>query len=629
MKADKESELIRILSESSHGVSASSLAKALGTSDRSIRNYIKDINAEGMSSIASTTEGYVIQNFTSDNSKKSANSDERIYRVLSDLLINKEGFNAFDEADMLSVSTSTLINTIIPEIKKMITEYDLKIQSVKYQFILFGSEQNKRKLIGRIVTDNNYGFFTSKDVLEQLFPNTDIHGVMQELYDTCQNSKLFLNNFALNNLLIHILIILIRLESDDDLSTCDKEISSSKLLSEFNDKDEIIALADQISNNFLKDYNIHIPERDYQQILILIALSIDHGITNIENVMSQEFINNIISILSSVSKRYYTPDFDTEFALQFSLHMYQALQRSTFHISYPNPIGAQIKKDYAPVYDMAVFFAHRFSSIYHTDLNEDEIAFIAFHIGAYLENNNHNSERVSCIIIVENYHNFSKKLIEEINNHFNNDILILNVLPANRFLQQKPKCDLIISTIVIPLPTDQYILVNPILTKQNIKSIRNMIDDIVEKKKVDESRMFLRSLLHEELYIRNIKLPSKIDYINYMGQMCIDHHYVHQAFIQDVLLREKVSSTAFTDALAIPHAISQYADRSFICVIHNDEPIDWSGKKIHFILMIGITEQDMKYFKGAFDLIVELFYSTERTLKILQTNTFEEFRNNF
>ena len=629
MKADKESELIRILSESSHGVTASSLAKALGTSDRSIRNYIKDINTEGVYSIVTTAEGYLIQDFNCDDCQTSTNSSERVYRVLSDLLTNKNGFNAFDEADMLAVSSSTLINTVIPAIKKMITEYDLKIQSQKYQYILSGNEQNKRKLIGRIVTNNNYGFFTSKDVLEQLFPNTDIHGVMQELYDTCQNSRLFLNNFALNNLLIHILIILIRLESDDDLTTGDKEVSSKELLAEFNDKDEIIALANQISSNFLKDYGIHIPERDYQQILILIALSIDHGMTNIENVMSQEFIHNIVLILSAVSKRYYTPDFDTEFSLQFSLHMYQALQRSAFHISYPNPIGAQIKKDYAPVYDMAVFFAHRFANIYHVDLNEDEIAFIAFHIGAYLENNNQNSERVSCIIIVENYHNFSKKLIDEINSNFSNDVLILNVLPENRFLQQKPKCDLVISTIALPVQGEHYILVNPILTKQNIKTIRVDVDDIIEKKKVDESRMFLRSLLHEELYFRNIQLSSKIDYITYMGKKCMEHNFVQPAFIQDVLLREKVSSTAFTDALAIPHAISQYADRSFICAIHNDAPIDWSGKKIHFILMIGITEQDMKYFKSAFDLIVDLFYSTERTLEILQTNTFDEFRNNF
>jgi transcriptional antiterminator len=629
MKADQKTELIRVLSETSHGVSSSSLAKMLSVSDRTIRNYIKEINAQDQAVITASPDGYILKQGSIQSEDTINESDERVYRVLSDLLTNKKGFNAFDEADDLSVSTSTIINTIIPVIKKMIMDYDLKIQSQKYQYYLVGNEQNKRKLIGRLVTSNNYGFFTSKDVLEQLFPEQDIHGVMQELYDTCQNSKLFLNNFALNNLLIHILIILIRLESNDDLSSADKTMTSQELLAEFSDRDDIISLADQISSRFLKDYGISIPEHDYQQILILIALSIDHDMSNTETVMSHEFTDSIVSILSDVSTRYYTPAFNTEFALQFSVHMYQALQRSTFHISYPNPIGAQIKKDYAPVYDMAVFFSHRFDNLYHIELNEDEIAFIAFHIGAYLENNRQNSERISTIIIVENYHDFSKKLIQAIEDEFDESILILNVLPLSRYLQQLPQCDLVISTIPLNHQPKHYILVNPILTKQNISGIHTIVDNILTEKKTNEARDFLRSILHKELYFRNIPLQTKTDFIHFMGEKCIDNHYIKPEFIQDVLLREKVSSTAFTDALAIPHAISQFADRSFICVLHNDMPIDWGGKQIHFILMIGITEQDMKYFKGAFDLIVELFCSTDRTLEILKTDTFEEFCSNF
>lgn len=46
---------------------------------------------------------------------------------------------------------------------------------------------------------------------------------------------------------------------------------------------------------------------------------------------------------------------------------------------------------------------------------------------------------------------------------------------------------------------------------------------------------------------------------------------------------------------------------------------------MHFVLMIGITEAEMKFFKPAFDRIVELFNSTSRTLELLKTNTFEEF----
>ena len=74
-----------------------------------------------------------------------------------------------------------------------------------------------------------------------------------------------------------------------------------------------------------------------------------------------------------------------------------------------------------------------------------------------------------------------------------------------------------------------------------------------------------------------------------MGERCLEHGYVKEAFIEDVILREGVSSTAFTDALAMPHAIRQYAERSFICVIHNSMPIHWGRKHVHFIFMVGIT----------------------------------------
>lgn len=54
-------------------------------------------------------------------------------------------------------------------------------------------------------------------------------------------------------------------------------------------------------------------------------------------------------------------------------------------------------------------------------------------------------------------------------------------------------------------------------------------------------------------------------------------------------------------------------------------PIRWNHKAIHFILLVGITQEEMKYFKSSFDLIIELFNSTSRTIELLKTNTFEEF----
>ena len=625
MKTNKRNELLRILAESDRCISSAILANLLGVSERTIRNYIKEINSDGQAEILSSRDGYHLKSASYKKKDSRSETEARVYQILSELLTNKEGFSVFDEAEALHVSSSTIINTIIPRIKTMIKDYDLHIESQKYQFILKGKEQDKRKLIGHIATNNSYGFFSSADALNYLFPEMFIPEVMQKLYILCNESGLFLNDYALNNLLLHILVILIRLESDNHLDVCEQFVSIENLLDEFPEKERMIAFADLIASTFDRDYHVQIPESDYQQILILIALSVENEMVDIHDVIGQDFIDDIEQLLSILSNRYCIQDFNTEFVLQFALHMHYARQRYNFQVSYPNPIGAQFKKDYAPIFDMAVYFAHKFSNIYHIEFSEDEIAFIAFHLGAYLSNCQNSEMKICGIIVVESYHLLSKNILREIEQHFSDKLTIVDILPLNSFLRRAPVCDLIISTFPLNATCRHIVQVNPVLTKQNINSIRNAIDEIYSEKELNHIRCFLRSLLHKELYFRNVTLNSVSEYIRFMGNHCILHRYVNEEFVQDVLLRESFSCTAFTDVLAVPHSISQYADKSFICVIHNDVPINWNRKEVRFVFMIGIAEQDMKHFKGAFDLIIELFNSTSRTLDLLNTSNFEEF----
>ncbi len=625
MKTNKQNELLRILSDATQSIPSAALARMLGVSERTIRNYVRDLNDSGEASILASREGYRLQSVLCSREAAQSENEGRVWHILSDLLTCKDGVNAFDEAERLFISASTVINTIMPQIKNVVREYDLSIESKNYQFYLRGSEQNKRRLIGHIATGDTYGFFNTKEALEQLFPQQDVHGIMQELYDICQESQIYLNDYSLNNLLIHILIILIRLNSDNCLGERETYITADELLEALYDKEEIIALADMISSNYRENYGIQIPKEDYQQILILIALSVEHEVVDIQSVISHEFICNVTSILSLVSERYCTPEFENDFILQFALHVYYAYQRCTYQIGYPNPIGPQLKKDYAPVYDMAVFFAHKFSKIYQVTFNEDEIAFIAFHFCAFLVNNKQNKERITCAIVVESYHSFSRKLVNDISAAFHEQLLVTDVLPVSRFLQYPPGSDLIISTLPVETGGRHTVRVNPILTRQNQDSIQKKLDEIGAERELLHARTFLRSLFHKELYFRNVALDSAEAYIKFMGGHCLEHGYVKEAFIQDVLLRESVSSTAFTDTLAVPHAISQFAEQSFICVVHNNMPIRWNHKAIHFILLVGITQEEMKYFKSSFDLIIELFNSTSRTIELLKTNTFEEF----
>lgn len=85
-------------------------------------------------------------------------------------MTSKEGVNAFDEAEALYVSSITILNTVIPQVKEIAKEYDLRIESQKYQFYLRGSEQNRRKMIGSLAVRNTYGFSILKMRWNSCFP---------------------------------------------------------------------------------------------------------------------------------------------------------------------------------------------------------------------------------------------------------------------------------------------------------------------------------------------------------------------------------------------------------------------------------------------------------------------------
>lgn len=182
MKNDKQNELLRFLGRSDRGVPAATLAGILGVSQRTVRNYVREINARGGPQIVSTHEGYRLQEKGELPTIESASENRiRVWKTLSYLLTSKDGMDIYEIADNLYVSASTIVNSVIPQIKGMVRDYDLRIESQKYRYTLKGSEQNKRRLIGHLATQDVYGFFSSKTALEQLFPGRDIHGVMQKL----------------------------------------------------------------------------------------------------------------------------------------------------------------------------------------------------------------------------------------------------------------------------------------------------------------------------------------------------------------------------------------------------------------------------------------------------------------
>ena len=110
MKTDKRMQLLKILSDASQSISSAALANMLGTSERTVRNYIKAINEEGKAVITSSREGYRLESHTASLDTLPNEAESRVWKVLSDLLTSKEGVNAFDEAEATTGETARQAN---------------------------------------------------------------------------------------------------------------------------------------------------------------------------------------------------------------------------------------------------------------------------------------------------------------------------------------------------------------------------------------------------------------------------------------------------------------------------------------------------------------------------------------
>ncbi len=231
---------------------------------------------------------------------------------------------------------------------------------------------------------------------------------------------------------------------------------------------------------------------------------------------------------------------------------------------------------------------------------------------------------------MESYHDFARQLVSDLKHALGDEINIIGVMNCSGYLANLPEADIVITTIDVPISHGCKVLIGPILTKQNLRKIRSNLSDVLDEKRMRSARLFLQRVLRPELFARNVELGENPgSYIDFLGQRCISLGLADEAYLRDVNLREKISSTAFTDCLAIPHSINGYSEHSFIAVIHNDAPIPWGRHNVHFVFLIGIAKNEMGLFRDALDLIIELFSSVDSTMRLLQTDDFSDFVRTF
>lgn len=627
MKANHIELLKTLLNEPSN---ASNLAQKLDVSLRTIKNYVKEINQEYPNTIVSSIKGYEVNQdiamFILNDSSTAVpqTSKERVDFIITLLLSrNRDSLtNIYDMSEELFISSSTLKNDLI-KVRKKIAQYDLELKQDGDWISVDGLEKNKRKILSSILYEESSVNFVNLESLQDAFPDIDIEFVRTTVLVTFDRYHYFINDYSLVNLILHITIAIDRIKN--------KSIDDIAHIQDFEIPGHIYEVANDIALELSKKFNIKYNKFEINELALLIVsrtTSLDYNnisTMNIESYIGKDLLEIVNKLIENIDTFFHTNLFDDDFLVRFALHIRSLLIRSKNNKLSRNPLSESLRRTSPLIYESSVNLASELKSLTGISINDDEIAYIAFHIGSAIETVERIKEKTKVVYYCPDYYNIQSRVLEFLKEYFDNDILVTNVITDESQISELTNTDFILTSIPIAALTKIPVVQISFFPNENDRMLLN--DIILKTRKQKEAQLFedyLRELLLEELFEINDSIHNSEDCIKYMSQKLINKGYVSDEFYKDVLEREKLSSTAFSGA-AIPHSMYMNALRTTISILISPHGIQWSNTNVNIVIMMSFKKNERYIFNEIFEPITMILTESSNLTSLISTKTYDDF----
>ena len=567
----KNKELLRALFDL-QPANTNLLANHLNVSVRSIKNYVREINEEYPEAIHSSREGYrldmelakSILDETADHIPQT--SEERVIYILNQLINHhqEEAIDIYDLCDELFISLSTIKN----ELQKV-----------------------KRKLLSTLLyKDYHY----------------------------------FINDYSLINLVLHITIAIDRIRKNN-INTTSIDQQPAVHLHEYE-------LAEKVAGRLEEHFHITYSKAEIYEMTLLIisrATTIDYksiNAANLEDFIGKECLNLVKELILDINSFYYIDLSEQEFLIRFALHIKNLLVRSKNNYFSKNPLADGIKTSCPLIYDVSVSLAATIKEKTGISINDDEIAYIAFHLGSALEAQKSLTEKITVALYCPSYYDMSLKVTDVIKRYYSDELLITNILTDESDFDKIKDTNLIITTIPVSVITSiPMIQISIFLNQKDRQLLNEKIETIRKLKKRSVFEGYLKELLLPDFFeVLKSGFSTEKECITYMVNKLIVHGYVDVEFENEIISRENMSSTAF-GSFAIPHAMKMHAKKTGMNIVISETPISWNQQDVYLVLMLCFNKSDRYIFNEIFDPITMILSTPENVKKLCGCQSYEDF----
>lgn len=623
----KQEELINYLYTHNEKVTANILSKALNLSIRTIKSYIAELNMNYPSLISSSNRGYVIDKVKADSLLQYKDDipqdyESRCIYIIKKTLLEKQDYiDIFDLCEELFISYSTLKKDIY-KMNTSFANFKITFSSENNKLHVGGSEQNKRKLISHVMSEEVSGNFLNLTLLQESFPDYDLDDACTLIKDICKQHHYYLNDFSCVNFILHVTIMVSRINHGNHI------INNNELIQVTNKNDEKIAK--ELCLALEQVFNVSFNSSEILEIYILFknnANYINDENENVSLLVSDEIIQITKNIIKNVDEHFFINLDSDNFITPFMLHLKNLKNRLIKNNLLKNPMLDSIKISCPTIYDISTFIAYQLTLSFHENVNEDEIAFIALHVGTEIERQKKEETKVSCLLLCPEYLNITSTLHKKIMMDFGDQLTIQksisfeNEILGNNF-------DLLITTVPVLESTNYFTVLLPPFPMSYEKN--KILDAIIRIENTKKSQILTNNLnfyFNEKLFYSMNEDISKSAVINELAERMINLGYVEENFKEEIWKRETASSTAFMN-IAIPHPMKMSAYKTSIGVVISHKGIDWGNQHfVNVVFMIAFNKIDNKHFHALYESLVLLFNEPIVISEIKKCKNFNDFKD--
>jgi len=482
---------------------------------------------------------------------------EPIFKKLQIRLVRRPGFGVGIDA-----SESIRRQAISSIINNTVQHHIMNVDFNRY---------NIQDVIEQIsVTQNsNMTELLDYDILKTILEVFKIHRKELELDSIAKSSYM--------GLLIHLMIAVSRIREGEQL-TEHQEI--------FNliDDEQAMKKADLIAQYLSETFNITVEKTERA----FIAIHLQSAKTTVinQNTPVEEYNDIIIKMLTIFNDHGYHLLGDYELYQSLAAHLKPALVRLEYQLPIYNPMLSQIKNNFKDIFEVTKKAGQVFKDIYHYDLNDDEVGYLALHFAAAVERDKVKYLRVINVgIVCSSGIGLSALLMARLKRVVDNNV---HLIPLSISDINNNQCELLISTFDI----EGAIIVTPLLNQNDVINVLKAIED--QRKQQSHTNHYpinydlialidmIRNLInHIQLYI----LPHSLNKQEIIEVACATVTD-NQLLVKQILDREEKGSNVYkTFGFALLHVSTSLIEQ---CIVHIMKPDnkEFYGKDVESIKII-------------------------------------------